>query len=109
MNDERWYDLMERIRAKFKVTLEEEHPTPHGPGRVTRIEFDGPGGRMRLERTTRPIVLERKAHYSRRAGGETSEEFVYSENEFSDRINLFRWADGTWQEEDYRRMIGGGR
>ena len=107
MNDERWYDLVERIRDKFKVTHEEEHPPLHGPGKVEMVEFEGPLGRLRLERVTRPAVLERRAHYSKRIGGQTSEDLVYSDSEFSHRVTLYRWVDGSWQEEDYRRMMGG--
>ncbi len=106
MNDERWYDLIEQIRTKFKVTRQEEQPPVHGPGKIELIEFEGPGGPMRLERVTRPVILERRSHYSKRIGGQTSEELVYSESEFSHRVTLYRWVDGAWQEEDYRRMMG---
>lgn len=106
MNDERWYDLIEQIRTKFKITHQEEHPPHHGPGKVEVVEFEGPGGRMRLERVTRPVVLERRSHFSKRIGGETTEEFIYSEDEFSHRLTLYRWQDGAWEEEDYRRMMG---
>jgi hypothetical protein len=109
VNDERWYDLIERIRTKFTVTLEEEHPPAHGPGKVQVVEFEGAGGRMRIERVTRPVVLERRMHYSKRLGGQSSEEFVYAENEFSHRVTLYRWVEGSWQEEDYRGMMGSAR
>jgi hypothetical protein len=52
------------------------------------------------------VVVERRARYSKRVGGDTSEEFVYSEDEFSHRVTFYRWIDGAWEEEDYRGMMG---
>ena len=106
MNDDRWYSLVEQIRTKFGLLEEAEHELEHGPGKLELVEFEGPLGRMRLERVTRPVVKERRTHYSKRIGGETSEEFIYEEGEFSHRVTLYRWVAGTWQEEDYRGMMG---
>jgi len=109
VNDERWYEMTERIRDTFKVTRDVEHPLAPGPGRIEEIEFEGPGGRMRLERVSRPVVLERRSHYSKRASAGASEEFVYSDTEMSHRVTFYRWVDGAWQEEDFRSMMPGGR
>ncbi len=106
MNDERWIELTERIRDTFKVTRDVEHALDPGPGKIEELEFEGPGGRMRLERVTRPVVLERRAHYSRRVGSGASEEFVYSPTEVSHRVTFYRWVDGNWEEEDFRGMPG---
>lgn len=106
MNDERWYDLTEQIRERFKVTLDTERPLDPGPGKIEEMEFEGPTGRLRLERVTRPVVIERRARFSKRTGGQTTEEFVYSKDEFSHRVTFYRWVDGAWEEQDYRGMIG---
>lgn len=106
MNDERWYDLIDRIRTQFGLLDERDEPLEYGPGKRETIEFQGPMGRMRLERVSRPVVKERRTHYSKRAGGTTSEEFIYEEGEFTHRVMLLRWADGEWREEDYRGMMG---
>jgi hypothetical protein len=108
VNDERWYELAERIRDTFRVTLDVEHPLDPGPGRIEEIEFESPRGKMRLERVSRPVVLDRRTHFSKRIGGQMSEEFVYSDTEFSHRVAFYRWVDEGWQEEDFRNMIGGG-
>jgi hypothetical protein len=109
VNDERWIELTERIRDTFRVTLDVERPLDPGPGRIEELEFESPRGRMRLERITRPLVLDRKSLFSKRAGSQTTEEYVYSEDEFSYRVTFFRWVEGAWQEEDFRSMMGPGR
>ncbi len=106
MNDDRWYDLVERLRSSFGLLREEEEALEHGPGKLERVEFDGPMGRMRLERATRPVVQERRTHYSRRIGGDTSEEFVYAEGEFTHHVTLLRRVGLEWHEEDFRGMMG---
>lgn len=107
MNDERWYDLIESIRTKFGLLTEEEQPLEYGPGKTEIVEFQSPMGRMRLERVSRPVVKERKTHYTKRAGAGTTEEYIYEEGEFTHRVSLYRWVDGDWQEEDYRGMWTG--
>jgi len=107
VNDERWYDLIDRIETQFEILQNTETALDTGPGKRHVVEFKSPLGRMRIERETRPVVLERKTHYSKRAGTQATEEFVYSDTEFSQRVSLYRFVDGVWQEEDYRGMFRG--
>ncbi|MGD8394259.1 MAG: hypothetical protein PVF43_02160 [Candidatus Eiseniibacteriota bacterium] len=104
MNDERWYDLIDRIRTQFGTVSATEEALETGPGKREVVEFESPMGRMRLERVTRPVVKEKRTHYSKRAGSATTEEYVYEEGEFTHRVSLFRWNGTDWQEEDYRGM-----
>jgi len=109
VNDEHWFELTERIRDTFRVTLDVERPIDPGPGKIEELEFESPRGKMRLERVSRPVVLDRKAHFSKRVGGQTTEEYVYSDSEFSHRVAFYRWVDEGWQEEDFRSMMGPNR
>src|SRR5690349_9441179 len=65
MTDEKWEAMVSQIRRKFKVS---EHTTsePDPWDRAVRetIVFEGPTGPMKLERATRPLVLEKKPIYS---------------------------------------------
>lgn len=106
MKDERWYDLVEQIRERFRVLRDEKQPAERGPGHVEVLEFEGPMGRMRLERLTRPAVKEVRTRYSRRAGSSTTEEYVYEEGEFSHRVILWRWDGSDWVEQDFRGIMG---
>ena len=109
MIDEKWYYLVEEIGEKFGV---EEQNVEEIPERRTKIEtviFTGPMGRMKLERTTRAVILEKHMKYSRRIGGETQEKYVYSDTEKSYRVQLYKWneASGTWEEIEFRKLQTG--
>jgi hypothetical protein len=107
MNDERWYGLVERIEEKLPV---EEKTEEEGRHRATieTIIFTGPQGRMRLERVSRPLVLDRKVRVSKRIGDVAEEEYIYSDTEKSHRVRLFEWTDEEWEEVDFRQLASGG-
>ncbi len=106
MNDEKWYYLLEEIDRKFGI---EERTTQEIPERRTTIEtaiFTGASGRMKLERTTRAVILERQVKFSKRIGGETTEKYVYSDTEKTHRVVLYKWDEerGEWVEIDFRKL-----
>jgi hypothetical protein len=59
-------------------------------------------GRMRLELVTKPVVIDKKTTYSRRIGAETVVDYVYSPDERSTQLCVYRWsdADADWLEVD---------
>ncbi|MCK4545917.1 MAG: hypothetical protein KAW17_00620 [Candidatus Eisenbacteria sp.] len=104
MDNERWYNLLDSLKEKLEIENEGEQPGPGG-ATVEWITFKGPKGLMKLERTSRPVILDRKMHYSKRAGGATEEELVLSETEKSYRVGLYVWSDaGGWEEVDFRAL-----
>ena len=102
MNDQRWEEVLKRLDRQFgglefDETEEEETQT------VTEsVAWQSPQGRMKLTRTTRPLVVDKKMHYSHRIGGGTSVEYVYSKTESTSRIRLFKWSESLndWEEID---------
>jgi hypothetical protein len=102
MNDQRWEEVLKRLDRQFgglefDETEEEETRT------VTEsVVWTSPQGRMKLTRTTRPLVVDKKLHYSHRIGGGSNVEYVYSKTESTSRIRLFRWSGTTsdWEEID---------
>jgi hypothetical protein len=106
LNDEKWYYLLEEIDRKFGI---EERTTEEVPEKRLKVEkaiFTGVGGRMKLERSTRALVLERQVKFSRRIGGETQEKFLYSDTEKTHRVLLFKWDEqsGMWREIEFRKL-----
>lgn len=106
MNDEKWYYLLEEIDRKFGI---EERTTEEVPEKRLKVEkaiFTGAGGRMKLERSTRALVLERQVKFSRRIGGESQEKFLYSDTEKTHKVLLFKWdeASGIWREIEFRKL-----
>lgn len=102
MTDERWKEIITKIKNAFEVSVHETEELPEnvGKGTVEYIEFEGPLGKMRLERTTQAVVLDKKTLGSRRIGGETAVQYVYSDDEVFHKFSALQWNDvtGEWDE-----------
>ena len=83
------------VKEKFEVEEKnkEDLPEERGGGYVEWIIFQGPLGKMKLERTTKPIVLDKKTTYSKRAGSGTKVDYVYSDTDFSQKLRAYKWDD----------------
>ena len=106
MNDEKWYYLLEEIDRKFGIEERSTEEVPEKKIKVEKAVFTGAGGRMKLERFTRALVLERQVKFSRRIGGETAEKYLYSDTEKTHRVTLYKWDEEatTWQQIDFRKL-----
>lgn len=105
MTDEKWEAMVRQILRKFNVsehTMGEPDPRDHAVREV--LLFEGPTGPMKLERLTRPLVLEKKPIYSHRAGSGMNYEFIYHPTEKTHRETLFRWENNGWTEMDLSMM-----
>ncbi|MFA6215614.1 MAG: hypothetical protein WC768_03535 [Patescibacteria group bacterium] len=102
MTDEKWQSIIGQIKDNFKITNQQTQDLPEdaGLGTVEIVEFDGPLGKMKLQRTTQPLVIDKKTIGSRRIGSQASVEYVYSETEKVHRFNAYRFdeKDGIWIE-----------
>ena len=92
MTDERWENIIGRIKDKFEGIDQrtEDLPEEAGPGTVEIVEFKGPLGQMKLERTTQPLVIDKKTIGSRRIGSDTTVEYIYSDTEKIHRFKAYR-------------------
>lgn len=101
MQDEKWLDTKDMIKRKFTVLAEGREDIEDIPNAfVEFIEFSGPTGRMRLERTTKPAVIDKKTMYSKTGGRASQIQYTYSPDEIVHRLEAFRWNDATsdWEE-----------
>jgi hypothetical protein len=106
VNDEKWYSLLDDLEDKLEFESRGEQPAPGG-ATVEWVTFRGPRGLMKLERISRPIVLDRKVRYSKRMGQDAEEELVLSDSEKSYRVSLYAWREGGgWEEVDFRALTG---
>ena len=106
MNDERWRETVNKIKDTFEVVSErqEEFGQDDGPGSVEIIEFRGPLGLMKLERTTQPLVLGKKTIGSRRIGSQVTVEYQYSDSEKVHKFKAYRSTpSGQWVEMEIDR------
>jgi hypothetical protein len=109
MQDDKWEPLKEELERKFKVIdtrIDDLYAeTQNGPvvsGRVEIIEFETPLGLIKLERESRPVVLEKKEFYSHQQNKSARTEYKFSETEFSHKIKAYKWDnyEEVWREMD---------
>jgi len=109
MNDEKWQDIISQMKDNDKIEQVdhrlEELPEEMGPGTREIIEFKGPLGLMRLERTTQPLVVDKKTIGSRRIGSDTKVEYIYSDTEKVHKFKAYRWDENSqvWVEMQMNR------
>lgn len=99
--DERWHEVVGRVKDTFKVLEEGKNELLDMPGHSEFICFLGPGNKkMKLERVSHPLVTGKKTIGSRRIGGTSTVEYQYSDTETVHKIHAWQWdeAGQTWQE-----------
>lgn len=108
MNDQRWEEVLRRLDRQFGNLEFDESEDEETHAVSESVTWQSPAGRMKLVRTTRPLVVDKKTHYSNRAGGGTHVEYVYSKTESTSRIRLFRWSEpqNDWEEIDAGALAG---
>ncbi|MFA6428738.1 MAG: hypothetical protein WCW02_04350 [Candidatus Buchananbacteria bacterium] len=110
MTNEHWQGIVGQILDSLKVQqhLKEALPEPQR-GEQEVLEFIGPSGKMKLERITRPLVLDKKTLGSRRIGGSVTMVYKYSDQETTDEVNLYSWdeATGDWQKIKLQSFFNG--
>ena len=108
MTDEKWESLVEMAKKNFKnVSLETEDllgPSADGDvkqGTQDVLEFENAQGRFRVVRETRPVLLEKKMHFSHRQGDSARTEYVFSDKEMSHKIVVYlEDTQGEWTKID---------
>jgi hypothetical protein len=106
MTNEKWQSILGNILDKFDILDRgNEHIDEEGGVDVEYLEFISPIGKIRLEYITRPMVTGKKTLYSNRVGSETKVEYQYNQEEKTNKLNVYRWEDGSWQEIDASKII----
>ncbi len=102
MTDEKWLDTVSTLKDKFPILEEGKEDLSEEEGRGFRefVIFEGPFGKMKVERTTRAVVLGKKTIGSKRMGSQAAVEYVYSDTEKSQKFKAYKWDDGQaeWLE-----------
>lgn len=100
MSPERWQNLKGELKDKFPVLAEGTEELDDRPGSFEFMELETPPGKVRLEYWTQPLVLDKKTTTSRRIGASVAVDYIYSEDEVTNRLQVFQWneAAGDWDE-----------
>jgi hypothetical protein len=109
MDIDRWEQLKENIKSKFQIvdegTEDLEMETRDGlikQGTADFLVAQTPLGKVKLAFETRPLVLDKKLHYSHRAGQAAQAEYTFSETEHTYKLKAYKWNDleERWDEID---------
>ncbi|MBU0648906.1 hypothetical protein KJ969_02285 [Patescibacteria group bacterium] len=105
MQDEKWEYIKGVAKDNFEIEEEGEEAIPDIPrSKLEWMIFKGPMGIVKIERATRPIVLDKKTLYSKRMGDTAAVEYVYSEDEYSHTFKAYLWQNDDWNEIDAKNL-----
>jgi len=108
MTEEKWQDVKYNIKDKFGILEEKteaielyaDSDQPQKIGDKEIVIFESDAGKFKLEYIVKPVILDKKVHYSRRIGTSSNTEFILSETEFTRRMDAFIFRDGEWNKLD---------
>lgn len=92
MNDEKWENLMEKIKNDFGILSKDKEERENDKICETVI-FKGPTGKVKLERISKPLILDKKFKYSHRQGADAKVEYITSDTEKTHRVEAFMWNE----------------
>jgi len=98
MDDDRWATILDRVQSQFTVIDQGKMALADVPrGEIEFIVFDSPLGRLKLERTTKPRVVDKKTFGGSKYGTAAGVEYVYSDTEMTHQLQAFKEIDGEWE------------
>jgi hypothetical protein len=107
MQPGKWQEIVGNIKDNFSVEeTGKNHFEEEGGAEVEFIIFKGPLGRMKLEFIVKPVILDKKTKYSNRIGAETVVEYVYSLDEKTYKLKVYKWDEGVqdWAEMEAKNF-----
>jgi len=97
MLNERWETILDKITSNFDVVQHEKELVENGEDEI--IIFNGPLGKIKLVRSIRPLVIDKKTIGAHRRGKSQAQyEYIYSDTEKVSKMRTFKEVDGEWQE-----------
>jgi len=108
MTPEKWQNTKIQIQNAFKdVEISQEELAEPDKGTIEILEFVGPLGRMRLEYTTKPLILDKQVSGSRRIGSHHEIKYIFSDTEISHIFNAYKWDEDKddWVEIDLKNSF----
>lgn len=102
MDQDKWNVIAGKIKEMCVVEEDTTGELDDRPGNYWRIIFTSPAGRIKLERTRAAKKMGEHTSYSNRIGSDVVIEKKFSEDEFVEYINAWKWNESTdeWDELD---------
>lgn len=106
MNKDRWQEILDMVKTSFEVEDSGVTQSDERGGTETEfIVFSGPLGRIKLEFSTHPALLDTKTHYKKRIGAEVVVDNIYSETDTVHHLEIWRWNDANQEWEAFKTNI----
>ncbi|OGB74375.1 hypothetical protein A2V68_01365 [candidate division Kazan bacterium RBG_13_50_9] len=99
MTDEKWGEIVDKVLADFEI-LEHSHDRDDA-AKIETLVFRGPAGKVKLVRTVRPAVIDKKIIGAYRRGKSKAQfEYVYSDTDTVGKLEAYREVGGEWEKID---------
>jgi len=113
MSPEKWEELIYLVEEKFGIddrhtesfVVEETHDGKQIMGEREVVEFCGPLGKTKMEKTSQPKLIDKRVMASKRIGSRSVIDYVYSPTEKSEHVKFYRWDEATGQWAEIRDLI----
>ncbi len=98
MNPNKWEQLVYLAEEKFgieskeveEIVVDVNHQGEKIKGEKEIIEFESPVGRMRMEKITKPRVIDKNIKRAKRAGSRASVDLIYSDKETVSEMSVYK-------------------
>jgi len=90
MNDEKWLDVVEKIKDKFEIIEREKIDLEDG-GVEESIVFESPLGKMKIVRTVRPRAIDQGRQVGRHGTTALEHEGDVSLDRMMYQMEIFKW------------------
>ncbi len=112
MNPRKWEQLVYLAEEKFGIEnrvkeefeLDELSDGKKIMGEKESFEFKSPLGRIKVEKISRPKVMDKKVLHTKRIGGRVAIDFVYSPDEKVSEMKIYCEKNGNWEEANLDEM-----
>ncbi|OIO45823.1 MAG: hypothetical protein AUJ28_03595 [Parcubacteria group bacterium CG1_02_37_51] len=94
MNLEKWEEIKLNIKISFGVIDSGNEIKDLGDGHQREtdwLEFESPIGKVKLEYSTSPLVLDKRNNFSNRVGADTKMIYKYSDDEDVSYLKAYQW------------------
>jgi hypothetical protein len=92
MNDEKWLDVVEKIKERFEILDREKMDLDEG-GTEEAIIFESPLGKMKIVRTIRPFYVDKRNLGGRHVEIESLDGSSIDTDKMKQQIDVFKWDD----------------
>lgn len=113
MTEDKWLNIKSMVKDKFDSVEEKIEPIvrkigltdSQNIGQKEVLIFDSEIGKVKLEYLVKPVILEKKEHYSKRMGSSAQTQYILSDTEFTRRMDAYIWKNDGWEKIDSSSFI----